>query len=699
MFFKQIRRNMAKNRKGNGLFFGSLIIAIIAFYTLLSLGEQDVMRFLSVIESDAVRKLLMLLPVVYVISLFFVFFLVYFACRYQADSRRHEFGMYLMLGMKRSRMFFMLLCETLWNSLLSLLVGIPAALFLTEGISLATARIAGLGIIGHHISFSPDAIVWTICGFVLVQLLAMAPICIGLGRTEPAEFFRSGASKKQVSMSKAKSMVTFVFGLILLTTAYCLGIFRMRTLDLTVMAALVAAGILGTFFFYKGLGGFLGRRIRRNMPDAVGLETFTARQVQENVFSQHKSLAVCSLLLLMALSCMSYGISLGTARSTDRRSADFSIFGEEEEIDRVLEKEGIRDMVKDSYPMYLSLLNDAYWEDDELTSDVSTSGVNTPDVNTRGERKLDMSGLVKALGAVGGFEDELPYFHMDYVIAESSYNHMRKAMGEEEVRLGQQEVAVYTSMANDGDFGNVMQKAVGGGGSVTIDGTEYSVFPKLMIDNVVADRAITLYLALIVPDELYAQMAREKEPYCRNVHLTDEITEEMGLMQAVQKMDGKLAAEGMEYDSFLAGIGRNLFYSVAAGYLTIYLGLLFFIISNTVIGLKFLIQQRQTKHRYMTLSMLGADTASMCRSVRKQIQKFFLLVICVSSVSSIAAIYTMFTSFTKLPVGVSWKTLAVLAALAAFAFVLTEIIYIGVVKRTASREISLFVQMGGDVAP
>ena len=62
MFFKQVWRNAAKNRKGNGLFYGSLVIAIIAFYTLLSLGEQDVMRFLGTIESDAVRKLLKLLP-------------------------------------------------------------------------------------------------------------------------------------------------------------------------------------------------------------------------------------------------------------------------------------------------------------------------------------------------------------------------------------------------------------------------------------------------------------------------------------------------------------------------------------------------------------------------------------------------------------------------------------------------------------
>ena len=146
MFFKQVRRNAAKNRKGNGLFFGSLVIAIVAFYTLLSLGAQDVMRYLATVESDAVGKLMGLLPVVYAVSLFFVFFLVYFACKYQADSRRREFGLYLMLGMKRNRLFSMLFFETLWSSGVSLLIGLPVALFLTEGISLTTAKMAGLGI-------------------------------------------------------------------------------------------------------------------------------------------------------------------------------------------------------------------------------------------------------------------------------------------------------------------------------------------------------------------------------------------------------------------------------------------------------------------------------------------------------------------------------------------------------------------------
>ena len=76
MFFKQIRRNAARNRKGNGLFFGSLVIAIIAFYTLLSLGGQDVMRYLATVESVAVAKLMRMLPLVYAVSMLVLFFQV-----------------------------------------------------------------------------------------------------------------------------------------------------------------------------------------------------------------------------------------------------------------------------------------------------------------------------------------------------------------------------------------------------------------------------------------------------------------------------------------------------------------------------------------------------------------------------------------------------------------------------------------------
>lgn len=52
-----------------------MITAVAMFYIVLSLGQQDVIRFLSEIESDAVERLLTnLLPTVYLCALLFVFF-------------------------------------------------------------------------------------------------------------------------------------------------------------------------------------------------------------------------------------------------------------------------------------------------------------------------------------------------------------------------------------------------------------------------------------------------------------------------------------------------------------------------------------------------------------------------------------------------------------------------------------------------
>lgn len=112
MFSELVARNSRRSRRENGLFFTSLLISIVAFYIILSLSHQDVMVFLQRMESDAVNRLLSLVPVLYGLTLFILFFLVYYANRFQLARRRHEFGVYLMLGMQRRKLFGMLLVLT-----------------------------------------------------------------------------------------------------------------------------------------------------------------------------------------------------------------------------------------------------------------------------------------------------------------------------------------------------------------------------------------------------------------------------------------------------------------------------------------------------------------------------------------------------------------------------------------------------------
>ncbi len=86
------------------------------------------------------------------------------------ERRKHEFGVYLTLGMRRSKLFLLLLLEDLRNSILALGIGLPISILISELISLITAKIVGLGIIEHQFSLSTTALFYTIIGFLAVKV-------------------------------------------------------------------------------------------------------------------------------------------------------------------------------------------------------------------------------------------------------------------------------------------------------------------------------------------------------------------------------------------------------------------------------------------------------------------------------------------------------------------------------------------------
>ena len=220
MFFDLVSRNSRRSRKENGLFFASLLISVIAFYIILSLSQQDVIKFLMKMESDAVKKLVGMIPLFYGMTLIILFFLVYFASKYQLERRRHEFGMYLMLGMRRSRLFLMLLAEDVRSSVFVLAIGLPSAVLLSELISLVTARLAGLGIIGHRLNISLTAILWTAIGFALIKLAAFMILSRRIAGEEIGDLLTDPPDGTKKELPSAVYALALLTGIILLAASY-----------------------------------------------------------------------------------------------------------------------------------------------------------------------------------------------------------------------------------------------------------------------------------------------------------------------------------------------------------------------------------------------------------------------------------------------------------------------------------------------
>lgn len=206
--------------------------------------------------------------------------------------------------------------------------------------------------------------------------------------------------------------------------------------------------------------------------------------------------------------------------------------------------------------------------------------------------------------------------------------------------LGDDEVALYSDEEFSHSY-DILRRALQDNPTVSIGERQYELISTLYTSNVVADRAITLSYALIVPDDIYHRFVRSsQDSWLWNMVLKPEFVQEKGLMQATYEVDQLMNTYGLDYESYLSSMGRQLFYTVAGSYTTFYLGVMFLIIANTVLGLNFLMQQRSTRHRYYTLAMLGANIESLCSSARNQIWLYFGLVISVALVSSIFGIWS-----------------------------------------------------------
>lgn len=168
------------------------------------------------------------------------------------------------------------------------------------------------------------------------------------------------------------------------------------------------------------------------------------------------------------------------------------------------------------------------------------------------------------------------------------------------------------------------------------------------------------------------------------------------IMRFLQEMESdavdKLDALGLEYESYLQSMGRQLFYMVAASYITSYLAIIFLVVSNTIIGVQFLMNQQRTGRRYQTLVRLGATYHALCGSARKQITWFMGLPVIVAAISSLFGVKSLFAGILSSEVKNAQGEMLVIAAIIILILCVVECIYMTVIKRSSDRYLLTLMQ-------
>lgn len=686
-----------KNRKENGIYFVSLVIAIVAFYVILSLEKQDVMIFLKQMESDAVNRLLGLIIGVYGFSLFLIFFLIYFAERYQLERRNHEYGLLFMLGMRRSRLFMWLMAEDLYNGTMALLIGLPVAVFLSEIISLVTAKLIGMGIIGHHFTFSLPAVGLTVLGFLGIKLIANVILSAKMVKRSPYHLMHDTQEEKQKIIHEKRSFVLLVFGIILIIIAYSMAITGTAWMKLSHFAAVLVLGTVGTFLLMKGFCAIFTKVIRHGAGSAANrdysfvsvrrgrerLHIFTFRQLQENVFLRSGSLTISSLLVLIAISCMSYGIAVAAVnlQGGSRHSIDFTFEEYDAEsgqqIAELLKAEETKTLIAD-------------W--------AAVSVAHMPSREMLGEdtdvipHKFDVDGLREAARHLK--KDQMPYAERylyedsPYLIALSGINALYQKKGASSLVLQSDELYIYIDPdIYEGKVEQIFEQLLQYDPSVKIDGKSYRI-KGVCSEDIVVDRSITIGFGIILPDQQFMEYAdlNNITTYW-NAYLSKERIEEKGLMQAITEGNNYFRKTGLKFENYLQNMGRQLFYIVAASYLTIYLALIFLLIANTVISLQYLMQEKKSRKRYHTLLCLGSTYEAVCASAKRQIKWYFGVPIGIAAISSIFGVYSLFVGLLPSSLRSNGTLLVFIAAASIIVLCVIECIYMKMVMRYSSQNL------------
>lgn len=667
MFSRLIYRNAKRSRKENVIYFATLVTAVASFYIILSLGKQDVILFLREFESDAIDKLLAQMPIVYVFALFLLFFLVLFANRYQLNRRSKEFGLYLMLGMRKERLVLQLLAEGFITSLLALIGGLLIGGFLAEVISLTVSRLVGQGIIGHQISLSVSAILFTIIGFLLIQFIALAILGGRLFNQEVHQLLNEQMDKKQDMGHFKGNILHILAGSILLGVAYWIVLYRFMDFGGLLLFVALALGSLGTILFMRGFGKLLGLLASLSERRSTkGLHTFTLRQFQENIANKSTSVAVTSILITLSIILIANGAStiMGLENIYTRSSSlyDFTVHGDNQKVEQFLTSEKMVPYVEDLNLLEIGRMKYQYehGEDGLPLSLVDWSKLREQIImalpNNYREQILsgDMQGYSissenpEALNLFGVLEIDAT---KPYLIPESSYNGLLEAIGEKPLNLHSDEIALYfnpdllhmDNLESMPVLDHILEKAAKEGQSLmSINDKAIYIRPSIPMRGLVADRSVEIHSAFIVPDHMFEQLLNTPT-YASywNFRIPQKLQDQQGLMKPMMEARDLLNSSGFKFESYLHNFGRKLFYVVAGSYTILYMGFLFLIIACTVLALQFLTQMKQTGGRYVTLSMLGAKRNQMKKSMHRQVLLTFLLPISLACVSGVVGIRAM----------------------------------------------------------
>ncbi|MDF7639542.1 FtsX-like permease family protein [Lactobacillus sp. ESL0791] len=322
--------------------FSGLVVASMIFYMFLTLAINPAFLKGNITASYSNVSFVFEFGIV-LLAIITLVYLVY-ANSFLLNMRQHDYGMYMMLGAKSSRIGLLIFCETLITGILATVLGIILGFGLTALMS--KILIANLGLqISHFQVILPSAILWTLVFFIAIFFLAALRNMHKLTHSKVIELLHE--SQKPVTVVKRPLWHTIeaVLGLVLLAIGYyIMGDKNPNAVFRVVPIALITI-VLGSYFvfnsFFTAIISFLQKRKSFSYH---GIRLFTLGQLKFRLHDYTKILTVISLLFALALGAITVGLNFNSIKDLAAESSyyDATVVSASPTVQKAVDKLSIK---------------------------------------------------------------------------------------------------------------------------------------------------------------------------------------------------------------------------------------------------------------------------------------------------------------------------------------------------------------------
>lgn len=257
LYPKLAAENIRKNAKTYIPYIITCIITIAMFYIICSLANND---GLSHMKSGSVIMPEILRLGTVVVGIFAVIFLFY-TNSFLMKKRKKEFGLYNILGMEKRHIAKVVAFETLYVSILGIVLGFAVGIALDKAMYLLIARIMDFEVpLGFYISI--QSVVTTLILFGIIFFLILLNSMRQIHISKPIELLKGGnVGEKE---PKTKWVMTFA-GVICLGLGYTIALTVNNVAEaLTFFFYAVVLVIIGTYLLFTAGSVFVLKALKKN---------------------------------------------------------------------------------------------------------------------------------------------------------------------------------------------------------------------------------------------------------------------------------------------------------------------------------------------------------------------------------------------------------------------------------------------------